>query len=287
MLPKKWGVRCRTPHLGLCLGCLGRFVTRGSLFCASSVCTPFRPPPSPGFPVRITTTSLRQRTLTRRQAAKARRATIASTTPPLELPHREVRHQLWPGARRATTKRLVGRPFVRRSFSKPSAAILPWFHTPRGCPLGTLRLRALATSGQQGCPLDVRLSVASSPLSLDFALPLDKRYGNDRSSRAQTVPPRLTQPHKQASASACQPLGLPPRDGLLGFRPGWSATSSRVAGPTEQAACATSKRSSCRAPAVIRLRASMVRGCPLASAALGHGSAFLPQGLLWSVLPGG
>lgn len=102
----------------------------------------------------------------------------------------------------------------------------------------------------------------------------------DQSNRAQTMPPRTTQPHKQASASACQPSGLPPRDGLLGFRPGWSAASSRVAGPTEQAACATSRRSSCRAPAVIRLRASMVRGCPLASAALGRGSAFLPQGLL-------
>jgi hypothetical protein len=69
--PKKWGVRCRTPHLGLCLGCLGRSVTRGSLFCASSVCTSSTPPPSPGFPAHITTTSLRQRTLTRRQAAKS------------------------------------------------------------------------------------------------------------------------------------------------------------------------------------------------------------------------
>jgi hypothetical protein len=72
----------------------------------------------------------------------------------------------------------------------------------------------------------------------------------DRSNRTQTAPPRPTQPHKQASASARQPSGLPPRDGSLGFRLGWSAASSRVAGPTEQAACATSRRSSCSAPAV-------------------------------------
>jgi hypothetical protein len=71
MIPKKWGVRCRTPHLGFCHGCLGRSVARGSLFCASSVCTPFRPPPSPGFPVRINTTSLKQHGLTGRQAAKS------------------------------------------------------------------------------------------------------------------------------------------------------------------------------------------------------------------------
>jgi hypothetical protein len=76
------------------------------------------------------------------------------------------------------------------------------------------------------------------------------------------LPPRLTQPHRQASASARQLSGLPLQDGSLGFRPEWSAASSRVAGPTEQAACATSRRSSCSAPAAPRLRTCLGSGLP-------------------------
>jgi hypothetical protein len=60
-LSKEWGVSCETPHLGFCHGCLGRSAPRGSLSRASRVCTPFRPPPSPGFPVDTITTSLKRR----------------------------------------------------------------------------------------------------------------------------------------------------------------------------------------------------------------------------------
>jgi hypothetical protein len=169
----------------------------------------------------------------------------------LELPPREVRHQLWPGARRATTKRLVGRPFAARSFLKPSAAVLLRFHTPRGYPLGTLRLRALTTSGQQGCPRNVGLSAAGSSFFQAFALPRIKKSGPEQ------VPSR---PSCHASTSARRPLGLPPRTTSLELGSAFKYWSSP--GPTEQAACATSRRSSCSDPAVSRLRTCYGSGLP-------------------------
>jgi hypothetical protein len=204
-LPKEWGVPCGTPRLGFGHGCLGRSLLRGSLSRASSVCTPFRPPPSPGFPVNTISTSLKQRKSMRRYAARACRATIESTKPPLELPPREVQHQRWPGARRAKTNRHANRPFVSRSFSMPSDALQSRLYIPRGCPPEKLHLHLHTTSGQQGCPRFVGLSPASYRTTVT-----PRSYtGPPPSLREPWSCPRRTRRSSFSSASEHQSSGSP------------------------------------------------------------------------------
>jgi hypothetical protein len=133
-----------------------------------------------------------------------------------------------------------------------------WRSTGRNQVLPGLRaLLPLSLRDPWGCPREpLRSSFCSALQRWSFLVPID------RSNRAQTVPPRLTQSPKPASASASKQSGLPLQARSLGFRPGCSTTSSRVAGPTEQAACATSRRSSHDAPAAPPRRACSGSGLP-------------------------
>jgi hypothetical protein len=192
-LPKEWGAPCGTPGFGFHHGCLGRSVVRGSLSRASRVCTPHRPPPSPGFPVNMITTSLRQRAMARRHVAEDRRATIESTKPPLELPPPGVQHHRWPGARRATTYRLVIHPSAR----EPSRCL-----PPRSC---------LGSTLQEVAPLQGFASTFTRRLDIE-----DIHETSGR--RCQLWVYIRSDVHRRASTVAQRPLELPPRVTSLELR---------------------------------------------------------------------
>jgi hypothetical protein len=153
-LPREWGAPCGTPHLGFRRGCLGRSVLRRSLSRASRVCTPHRPPTSPGFPVNIITTSLNSGHRLDGELPKLVARPLTQPSLPWSCLRRKsgITDGLVHVAPRQTV--MSAAPEASRSFSKPSATLLSWFVTPEGCPPGTTHLESHATSGHRGCPRD-------------------------------------------------------------------------------------------------------------------------------------